>query len=310
MPFGGLLTAGAIGAGGSILGGLFGKNGAKSAAKTQAEAAERAGQHVEDVTREVNPQIGVAADQAATGVRQVADEAASGVTDATTRANERLNPYADLGTQAVNALALRLSEFDRTPTMEDLEIDPGFAFRLEEGEKALARSGAVRGNALGGSALKSLARYSQGVASDEYQKAFDRYRTSVNDRFERLTGVADRGQAAATTQGNRDVSGAEFAGTVRTGAAEYAGNAGMHAADTMTANTINAARVRGEYSTSGANATAAGQVAGANAWANGISGAGGSIMNALILRNLTQPKATTPAPVPATSTPKPTPKQP
>lgn len=68
--------------------------------------------------------------------------------------------------------------------------DPGFQFRMAEGQKALERSASARGGLAGGGALKSLARYSQGLASDEYQQ-----------RFNRLSQLAGMGQGAAQNLG-------------------------------------------------------------------------------------------------------------
>ncbi len=293
------LIMGGISAAGAIGGAALQSRAAGNAAKTQSAAADAAGQHVEDVTREVNPQIREAADRSISRVTTATDDAARILEEASARANAGLDPYAMLGEDAVNALAMGLKDFNKTPTMADLEIDPGFAFRLAEGQKALERSAAARGSSLGGGTLKSLARYSQGVASDEYQKAFDRYRMSTNDRFARLTALSDRGFAAATKRGDNDIRAREWAGTVRIGGQEWAGNADINAANAMTRNTIDAARAKGEYLTQGANARASGEVASGNAWASGVAGAGNSIMNALILSELAKPRGTAVLPAPA-----------
>src|SRR3990167_9690943 len=48
------------------------------------------------------------------------------------------------------------------------EQDPGYQFRLQQGEQALGRSAAARGGRLGGAQLKALADYGQGMASQEF----------------------------------------------------------------------------------------------------------------------------------------------
>lgn len=55
--------------------------------------------------------------------------------------------------------------------------DPGYAFRLSEGQKALDRQAAARGGLISGGALKAATRYGQDAASQEYQNAFNRYAT-------------------------------------------------------------------------------------------------------------------------------------
>jgi hypothetical protein len=78
-----------------------------------------------------------------------------------------------------------------------LQNDPGYQFRLAEGQKALERSAAARGGLNSGATLKSLARYSQGVASDELQNAWQRRQGA----FGRLASIAGMGQSAANSLG-------------------------------------------------------------------------------------------------------------
>lgn len=60
-------------------------------------------------------------------------------------------------------------------TMADFEEDPGYKFRLEQGQKGLERSAAARGGLLSGRAAKDMAAYSQGMGSQEYGRASDRF---------------------------------------------------------------------------------------------------------------------------------------
>jgi hypothetical protein len=57
------------------------------------------------------------------------------------------------------------------------QSDPGYAFRLAEGDKAIERSAAAGPGVLSGRYLKSALRYSQDYASNEYQKVYDRIAT-------------------------------------------------------------------------------------------------------------------------------------
>jgi hypothetical protein len=115
--------------------------------------------------------------------------------------------------------------------------DPGYAFRMSEGMKALDRSAASRGGLLSGATLRGAQRYGQDLASQEYQNAFNRYqtaRTNTLNPFQSLAGVA---QSASNTMGNA------------------AGQFGQQ----MGANIIGAG-----------NAAAAGQVGAANAISQGV----------------------------------------
>jgi hypothetical protein len=80
--------------------------------------------------------------------------------------------------------------------MDDFEADPGYQFRQDEGLKALERSAAARGGLLSGRAMKDTMRFSQGLASDEYGRSFDRFRLNQGDTFNRLAAIAGVGQTA------------------------------------------------------------------------------------------------------------------
>lgn len=60
------------------------------------------------------------------------------------------------------------------PSSVDVTQDPGYAFRLAQGAKALQNSAASKGNLLTGDFAKALTDYNQGAASQEYGNAFNR----------------------------------------------------------------------------------------------------------------------------------------
>lgn len=58
----------------------------------------------------------------------------------------------------------------------EMQADPGFQFRMAEGQKALERSAAARGGLMSGGFAKSLTKYGQGLASEEFGNRFNRLR--------------------------------------------------------------------------------------------------------------------------------------
>ena len=86
-----------------------------------------------------------------------------------------LEPYRKAGESALNRLA-GVMGLDGQPAQPQqlLEMDPGYAFRLGEGMKALERVQAARGNMLSGGAIKAGQRYAQDFASGEYGNAYNR----------------------------------------------------------------------------------------------------------------------------------------
>jgi len=108
-------------------------------------------------------------------------------------------PYRKAG---VNALGKLQTAAEYTPFgMSQFQADPGYAFRLGEGQKALERSAAARGGLISGGALKAAQRYGQEAGSQEYTNAFNRYQSEREARLRPLQSLAGVGQTSANTIG-------------------------------------------------------------------------------------------------------------
>jgi hypothetical protein len=114
----------------------------------------------------------------------------------------------------------------------DYQADPGYAFRLAEGQKALDRQAAARGGLMSGGALKAAARYGQDMGSQEfgnaYSRAIDAYNADVarsNTGYNRLAGLAGVGQTANTQIGTAGQNYATNAGNLMINQGDIQGNA-------------------------------------------------------------------------------------
>jgi hypothetical protein len=79
----------------------------------------------------------------------------------------------DIGQQYIDSMrGARRGMFDSADAVRarEFEADPGYQFRLSEGQKALERSAAARGNVLGAATQKNLTRFGQNLASDEFER--------------------------------------------------------------------------------------------------------------------------------------------
>lgn len=264
-----------IGGVSSVAGGLLNRSAAGNAANAQQAAADAAGAEVRQAAADVNPNILRAAAESGANATAAAGAAGAGLYSAADRANNLLDPYREGGNEAQQTLRTGLQaggDFNKTPGLADLEMDPGYAFRAAEGQKAINASAAAHGGALSGGVLKALEKYRQGVASQEYQNAFNRFQTSTQNRYNNLFQVAGRGQQAASEEGQNLGAAAKYSGDVMNRATEFQGQGNMNAANLTSANTINAAGQSAEYRTQAANAQAAGIVGRANALTGAISG--------------------------------------
>jgi hypothetical protein len=112
---------------------------------------------------------------------------------------ELQTPFREVGVRALPELeaASRYTPFG----MSQFQADPGYAFRLSEGQKQLDRMAAIRGGQISGSSLKAAARFGQEMGSQEYSNAFNRYQTERNARLNPLQSLAGFGQTSTNQLG-------------------------------------------------------------------------------------------------------------
>ena len=86
------------------------------------------------------------------------------------------------------------------------EEDPGYQFRLQEGQKAIAAKANAEGGAYSGALGKSLVGYGQRMASQEYSDSYGRYQQErgIQQADERLR-QADTGMALSDDYRNRQL---------------------------------------------------------------------------------------------------------
>jgi hypothetical protein len=145
-------------------------------------------------------------------------------------------PYRQAG---YNALAEMQRTAGNVPgafsfTNQEMYQDPGYAFRLSEGQKALDRSAAARGGLISGSALKAATRYGQDMGSQEYQNAYNRaltgYNTGVsseNQLYNRQAALSGIGQTATNLVGTAGQNYGTNVGNALINQGANAGNARM-----------------------------------------------------------------------------------
>ena len=71
------------------------------------------------------------------------------------------------------------------PTGAEAAQDPGYQFRLEEGQRALEQSAAAKGMLRTGNTWKDLQRYGQGMATSEYDKVYGRRMGEYQQDYQR-----------------------------------------------------------------------------------------------------------------------------
>lgn len=87
-------------------------------------------------------------------------------------------------------------------SQEDFQVDPGYQFRQQQGQQALDKRLASSGNYFSGDALKAASQYNQGLASQEYQNAFNRDQSQEQQTYNMLYGQQGVGTNAASNLAN------------------------------------------------------------------------------------------------------------
>lgn len=169
-------------------------------------------------------------------------------------------PFLQSGTNAQNQLSYQMGlggtgtgeagGLARSFTMADYQADPGYAFRLSEGQKALDRTNSAKGKYFSGEAIKGLTDYNQKSASQEYQNAYDRYNINQTNLYNRLAGISNTGMNAA--------------GVVA--------DTGMRSQGLLSGSGTNMVNAVNENKTGAGNAYAAGKIGAANAQAGAFQG--------------------------------------
>ena len=174
-----------------------------------------------------------AAGQAANVQSQAADRAAQLQREMFERQVQLSEPWRQAGMTALNKLIPLATEY--TPFgMEQFQADPGYAFRMSEGMKALERSAAARGGLLSGGMLKATQRFGQDLASQEYTNAFNRYQAERAARLSPLQSLAGVGQSTAQQLGQAGQQMAGNVGDMMTSGAAARASGYMGAANALT----------------------------------------------------------------------------
>ncbi|MCP3683940.1 MAG: hypothetical protein GY861_14750 [bacterium] len=147
----------------------------------------------------------------------------------------------DVMQQGMQSGAYDPGKFEYQPMGEfDFKADPGYQFRLGEGNKQIQAMASAGGTLGGIGTAKELMRYGQGLASDEYGRAHQRYtgdrafdygtqydqyganRSRLTDKYNRSAGIANTGQmtgaqmaGSANQYANQAASGLQGIGNVQ-----------------------------------------------------------------------------------------------
>jgi len=216
----------------SVVGGGLGALSSQRAAGAQSAAAQQAG-----ILGVIGQQQ--AQERALAALREAQAKGAGAIESYYGKAAGAYDPYSQFGAESTNRLAtlmgLRPGEgagsLMEQPTLSQLQMDPGYAFREQQGQQAMERAAAAGGLRGSGAALKAGQRFGQEMASQEYGNAYNRFMQNRANIIGMLQGGVGTGMGAA-----QGVSGAASTAGGQLGSL-YSGT-GANIAQTTGVNTL------------------------------------------------------------------------
>jgi hypothetical protein len=310
------LPTGAIGAIGDVasaglglLGGWLQQRAAKKAAEEQRRAGTAAADRLTSVADGSANRIVDTGTAAAAGIENAGGAAQAGIGEAgrigqgqLAGAISNFQPYSDAGRDALARLSAGTAkggEFDTTFTgsTDGFLNEAGVKYRTDHAVNAIQNSYAGKG-LIGSNTVNDINKEVQGIASDEYGRAFDRSRTTYQmNRDNALNPLNFLVSSGATANANI-LNGTNEMANMGVDTARTVGGIGLQTAqgagDYRTAAQRAAEGVRmgaesqgADLRTGAAASGAAGTIGAANAWSDALSGVNRGIDWAELLRRRT-----------------------
>jgi hypothetical protein len=216
-------------AGANLVGSLIGSDAAKSASNTQAGSAQNALDFQKQQFNTIQQQT--------TGGRAAG---ANALNQLGALGSGTYGMYDANGNQIGTGTGSGFLTKEYTPADFAQGIDPGYQFRLQQGQEATNRMANMGGGLISGNALKGQEDYTQGLASTEFGNAFNRFQTGRTNIYNTLAGIAGLGQNMTNTSATAAGNAANSVGSTiqNLGAAQASGTVG--AANAITGGLQNA----------------------------------------------------------------------
>ncbi len=199
-----------VGAVGAVAGSAISASGAKSAAQTQANAANNAQQISENEFNTI------------TGQEQPFMNAGYG-------ALNELNQGLGIG-NPIQGDTLGYGSLTKPFTVDDFHnLSPAYQFQQQQGLQGVLNQDASGQGSLSGAAAKDLIGYNQNLANTSFNNAFNQYQTQNQNVYNRLSGIAQLGQNAASNTGQQGtaLAGQAAQSATNVGSALAAGQIGQ-----------------------------------------------------------------------------------
>lgn len=287
MSWAAVIIGGAI-----VVGGVVASNSAESSSETMADSQSEATAAQIEASQQaaeaslMGVQMGAdaqirAAEIGASAVRDSARMATETQWKMYAQSREDQLPWLKAGTRALGTLEQKMAAGPG-----EFKEDPGYQFRLDQGNKQLTANAAATGNLASGRTLKALTEYGQDYASNEYDKFINRFYQSLTP-YQSLAGLGQTtasnmgGQAIAT--GNAIAANERGAGNALASIYGQQGNSlaslYQNSGNVMAQNYMNQGNALAQGYLNQGQIAATGQINSSNAWTGAINNGMMSLAN-------------------------------
>ena len=109
-----------------------------------------------------------------------------------------LQPFADAGEAAIPSY---MDQINKPFTIDDMYLDPGYQYGLNEMTKAYDNTASAKGMQLSGAQVKAQSRHANDYASTKFGEAFSRRQTGLDNLYRMIT-LGSNAAAGQATQGS------------------------------------------------------------------------------------------------------------
>jgi hypothetical protein len=175
---------------------------------------------------------GYAADQGSKRQADSANKATEAQQQMFAQTSENLAPWMQQGRVSLDQLGSMTGpggQLLKPFSLQDFQQSPAYQFNLQQGQQAIDKASAKRGMYYAPSTLQDVSRFSQGLASNEFNTAYGQYNQNMKNIWDRLYAMSGSGQNAAAQQGafGTTVGGQIGENMIGAGNAQAAGQIGV-----------------------------------------------------------------------------------
>jgi hypothetical protein len=149
---------------------------------------------------------------------------------------QNLQPWMNQGQTSLEQLGRMTGphgQFMQPFGMQQFQQSPSYQFNLQQGQQAIDKAANARGNYYAPQTLQDISKFTQGVAGNDFNNAYNQYMGTQQQEFNMLNSLSSGGQNAAAGIGGFGSNAVQSAGQFQTSGAAAQGAGVMGASNAI-----------------------------------------------------------------------------